>query len=141
MKRISYIHSFQGERGASTVEFALVLPALMLIIFGIIEFGRVFMVHQMLNSAAREGARIASMPGADNSAVLAAIAEELASAGLTADGYEFSPSDVSTASRNDPVTVRIRIDYESFAWAPGFIPGLSGMQLESVVVMRKEGFG
>ncbi len=141
MKRNPFIHQLRGERGASTVEFALVLPALMLVIFGIVEFGRVFMVHQMLTSAAREGARVASMPGADNSAVQAAIDQELASAGLTADSFEFTPSDVSTAGRNNPVTVRVQINYESIAWAPGFIPGLTGMQLEGVVIMRKEGFG
>ncbi|MBZ0258666.1 pilus assembly protein, partial [bacterium] len=46
-----------GERGSATVEFALVLPILMLLLFGIIEFGRVLSVQHLLNTAAREGAR------------------------------------------------------------------------------------
>ncbi len=141
MNWLRLIHKTKDERGSSSVEFALVLPALMLVLFGIVEFGRMFMVHQMLGSAAREGARVASMPGADNSAVLEAINEELVSAGLTADTCQFTPSDVTTASRNDPITIRVQIDYDSIAWTPGFIPGLSGLLLEGVVVMRKEGFG
>ncbi|MEW6235489.1 MAG: TadE family protein [Candidatus Omnitrophota bacterium] len=139
MKTLRTGKKWREEKGSSTVEFALVLPALMLVIFGIFEFGRMFMTYQMLNSAAREGARVASLPGADNALALQKIEEELAGAGLTPDSYEFTPADISTASRNDPVTVRVRILYDSIAWMPGFIPGLSGMEMEGVVVMRKEG--
>lgn len=49
------------ERGASLVEFALVLPVLCLFLFGIIQFGIVFDRQQSINSAAREGARIGSL--------------------------------------------------------------------------------
>lgn len=47
------------RRGAAAVEFALVLPVLMLILLGIIEFGRAWNVKQTLTDAAREGARVA----------------------------------------------------------------------------------
>jgi hypothetical protein len=73
--------------------------------------------------------------------VLAKINQELAGAGLTVDRYVFSTSDISDAERNDPVTVNLRINYSSIAWVPGFFPGLDGMVLEGLVVMRKEGFG
>lgn len=46
------------EKGQSLVEFALLLPVLMLIILGIIEFGFMFNAKITLNSAAREGARV-----------------------------------------------------------------------------------
>jgi Flp pilus assembly protein TadG len=49
----------RDDRGAAAVEFALVLPLLLLILFGIIEFGRAWSVKQTLTDAAREGARIA----------------------------------------------------------------------------------
>jgi Flp pilus assembly protein TadG len=131
----------QTERGVATVEFAVVLPLLLMIIFGILEFGRIMMVVHMLNAAAREGARVAALPGTDNDMVLAKINQELAGAGLTVDSYVFTPSDISDAERNDPVTVNLRINYSSIAWVPGFFPGLDGMVLEGLVVMRKEGFG
>jgi Flp pilus assembly protein TadG len=49
------------ERGASAVEFALVLPLLVLLVFGIAQFGIAFFRYQGVQAAAREGARVASL--------------------------------------------------------------------------------
>jgi Flp pilus assembly protein TadG len=49
------------ERGAVAVEFALIMPVLLLILFGTIEFGRVYSEWQVFNGAAREGARCAAV--------------------------------------------------------------------------------
>jgi len=46
-----------GERGAALVEFALVMPLLFLLIFGIIEFAIAFNDYQSIRQGAREGAR------------------------------------------------------------------------------------
>ncbi len=54
-----------GERGASAVEFALVLPLLLIVLFGIIDFGFFFGQFNEVRHAAREGARIASVGNAD----------------------------------------------------------------------------
>jgi Flp pilus assembly pilin Flp len=51
----------RGERGAAAVEFALVLPVLLLVIFGIIDFGRMLNAQITLTEAAREGARATSL--------------------------------------------------------------------------------
>jgi len=51
----------QRERGASAVEFALVLPVLLLVIGGIIDFGRMFYAQNVVGNAAREGARMISL--------------------------------------------------------------------------------
>lgn len=45
------------ESGAATVEFALLLPVLLLILFGVIEFGRGFNMQLSMSHGAREGAR------------------------------------------------------------------------------------
>jgi Flp pilus assembly protein TadG len=49
------------DRGAVAVEFALLLPLLLLIVFGIIDFGRALNAQITLTQAAREGARFASV--------------------------------------------------------------------------------
>jgi Flp pilus assembly protein TadG len=56
------------DRGAAAVEFALVLPLLLLIVFGIIDFGRALNAQITLTQAAREGARLAALgqPGVVN---------------------------------------------------------------------------
>jgi Flp pilus assembly protein TadG len=47
------------RRGTAIVEFAVVLPLLLVLLFGIIDFGWIFMVRQTLTNAAREGCRVA----------------------------------------------------------------------------------
>ena len=49
------------ERGAAAVEMAIVLPLLLLVIAGIVDFGRFFLVEIQLTNAAREGARVEVM--------------------------------------------------------------------------------
>src|SRR5579859_3032399 len=49
------------DRGAAAVEFALLLPLLLLLIFGIIDFGRALNAQITLTQAAREGARLAAL--------------------------------------------------------------------------------
>jgi Flp pilus assembly protein TadG len=55
--------SRHGERGAAAVEFALVLPILVMLIFGIIDFGRMLAAKITLTEAAREGARATALVG------------------------------------------------------------------------------
>lgn len=55
------------ERGAELVEFALVLPLLLVLIGGIIDFGFLFQRYEVVTNAAREGARLASLPGFNTS--------------------------------------------------------------------------
>jgi Flp pilus assembly protein TadG len=49
----------RNSRGQALVEFALLLPLVMLILIGIVEFGRAWQAKQTLTDAAREGARLA----------------------------------------------------------------------------------
>ena len=51
--------SSRERRGASAVEMAVALPAFLLIVFGIFDYGRLFLVRHMMDSAAREAARYA----------------------------------------------------------------------------------
>ena len=52
----------RGDRGAAIIEFALLLPVLILLLFGTIQFGIAYNRKQGLHAAAREGARVASLP-------------------------------------------------------------------------------
>ncbi|GLZ35830.1 hypothetical protein Lesp02_80170 [Lentzea sp. NBRC 105346] len=49
------------DRGAAAVELALLMPLLLLLIFGIIDFGRALNAQITITQAAREGARLASL--------------------------------------------------------------------------------
>lgn len=53
-----------ADRGAAIVEFALILPLLMMLVFGVVQFGLLYNRQQALHAAAREGARVAALPSA-----------------------------------------------------------------------------
>jgi Flp pilus assembly protein TadG len=55
------------EEGVAAVEFAIILPVLCLILFGVLEFGRVWSQYQLYQGAAREGARCAAVKATDYS--------------------------------------------------------------------------
>ena len=51
------------DKGAELIEFALVFPLLLLVMVGIMDFGLLFQRYETVTNAAREGARIAVLPG------------------------------------------------------------------------------
>ena len=55
------LRQLRRERGQDLIEFALVLPILALLMFGIIEFGIVMFSYNTIGDAAREGARYGSV--------------------------------------------------------------------------------
>lgn len=65
------------------IEFALVFPMLLLVMLGIINFGFLFQRYEVVTNAAREGARVAILPGYSDTDVEARVNQYLASGGLT----------------------------------------------------------
>ena len=61
----------RSDDGAVAVELAFVLPILLMLIFGVIEYGRVFSQLEVYESAAREGARAAAVRGTSGDVVSA----------------------------------------------------------------------
>lgn len=62
-------HRLRNENGASAVEFALVAPLLILLVFGAIQFGRLYNNYIAVTHAAREGARLAAVGKYDEGTV------------------------------------------------------------------------
>jgi hypothetical protein len=72
-----------GESGAEIIEFALVLPLLLLVMLGIIDFGFLFQRYEVITNAAREGARVAILPGYLDPDAIARAEDYLKAGGLT----------------------------------------------------------
>jgi len=127
--------SMRNRRGQSIVEFALVVPMLLLLVFEIAEFGRAWLTKNILTGAAREAVRIAvvqvSLANADTAAGQRA-GEVLHSANITTYGFLLSaPPGDNTA------VVTTTYDYSVFIL--NFIPGLNHtFQLRSMTSMKKE---
>ena len=67
-------HLRRGDRGAAAVEFALIVPILLILVFGIIDFGLAMYSQTMVGNAAREGVRTASLEGTQANAEFAVTA-------------------------------------------------------------------
>ena len=71
------------ETGAEIIEMAIVLPLLLMVLFGIVEFGFLFQRYVFLTNAAAEGARVASLPGYNQADVQARVAAYAAASNIT----------------------------------------------------------
>lgn len=75
----------RDERGAVAVEFALIMPTLLLLVFGVIEFGFMLNRDMIVGNASRDGARLASLNGT-YSEVRDSITSELSASGIPTSG-------------------------------------------------------
>jgi Flp pilus assembly protein TadG len=72
------------ERGVAIIEAAITLPLLLLLSVGVFEFGRAFQHWQVLTNSAREGARVAVLPGSTDQAVRTRVQNYLTAGGVPA---------------------------------------------------------
>jgi Flp pilus assembly protein TadG len=123
-------------RAVAIVEFAVVLPLLLTILFGIIEYGWVFMVRQTLQTAAREGARLAVLQTstAPYTNVTDRISQVMGPTGLTT----YSVTMTHATSGNSIETVEVSIPYNDVSLMGGFF-GTHNYDLAGSCSMRKEG--
>ena len=73
----------KSARGTAMIELALTLPLILFISVGIFEFGRAYETMQVLTNAAREGARVAVLPGSAADAVKTRVKSYMELGGLT----------------------------------------------------------
>jgi Flp pilus assembly protein TadG len=116
-----------------------VAPIFVLFVFGMIEYGRMVMVQQVLTNASREGARLAVLDGATQTEVLDAVVDYCTASRVPLDttNVTLTPSDPATATFGEPVTVEIGVPFSDVSWLPSPMY-LGATQLNAVSVMRKE---
>jgi Flp pilus assembly protein TadG len=122
-------------KGAAVVELAVVLPLLLTIVFGIIEFGWVFMVRETLVNASREGCRVAVLQGSTQQDVTDQVDASMAGAGLSS----YSVQITSSTPGNPNETVQVLIPYADVSLLGGYFGGTTNFNLTATTVMRKEG--
>jgi Flp pilus assembly protein TadG len=123
--------------GAATVEFAVVVPVFFILVFGMIEFGRMVMVQQVLTNASREGARQAVLDGATTAEVTSSVTSYLTSGSISGATIAVSPNPPSNAAFGDPVTVTVSVPFSQVSWLPSPM-FLGGKTLTATTVMRRE---
>ncbi|MCC7086029.1 MAG: pilus assembly protein [Pirellulales bacterium] len=127
----------RNRRGAAVVEFAVVAPVFFLLVFGMIEYGRMVMVQQVITNASREGARVAVLDGATASDVQTKVGDYLTSAKISGATTTVSPSPPSNAGYGAPVTVTVSVPFNQVSWLPSPL-FLGGKTMSATSVMRRE---
>ena len=117
-----------AQQGAAAVEFAIVLPLLLLVLTGIVEYGRLMWNYDALAKATRDAARYLSLEKPIN-ATAKSTARTMADNAAAASGIgDLLPNETdvqiscSPADCNAPntVTVRINYDFTIGGWVPVF---------------------
>jgi len=121
-----------GEDGSAAVEFALVLPILALLLFAIIDFGRIFFEQSTLGGAAREGVRLVALGKTDGSAIAAGVDNNGGMSDLDidvtiggvvtnveTDGVVGADVTLPDCTVGDPVTVTVTSDFSFLTPLPG----------------------
>jgi len=124
-----------NTRGNALIEFALVLPILLLVLFGITELGRMIMTTNVLNTASREGARLAAVsPMSDSLNVQARVTEVLNAANV-------EPTSIVVEYDVASLSVRVRVTADFVILSRSVLPeSLRGtVELSAQTVFRFEG--
>jgi hypothetical protein len=128
----------KNQRGASAVEFAVILFPLILVLFGTIDFSWYFWNKHILTDATREGVRCAVLPGMTVTEVRNLITAKVRDLSFVdPDDIDISPIP-DPIPPNTPITVSVTIPF-SFFVLPDFIVGLGDhTSITSSVVMVSE---
>lgn len=121
-----------GEAGESMVEFALVLPVLLLVLIGVVQFALVHHAQNVVTTAAQEGARRAAAEGRD------AIDGEQRTRDVLGSGLGSTGEDFEVVATDDGEMVMVRAS----GGYPLIFPWLGGrdIELDATARVRKEGF-
>lgn len=128
----------RSESGASAVEFALLLPLLVMILFGIIEFGMALYRQSILTNASREGARLGivqSIPAITTAQINVVIDNYLAPSGIPPG--DVTRNIVAGGITGSDVTVTLTLPY-TFNVLPGLTSVAPTINLTAQTVMRHE---
>lgn len=127
---------YKNQKGQSLVEFALLLPVLILILLCIMEGGRIFSTHLILQTAAREGARSAAL-GMDNSQIITKVENFTGTLDLAKLTITINPEDI--ADRTTGQEASIKLEYNLDIITP-IISNILGdpFPLKTKVAMRVE---
>lgn len=98
------------DRGAAAVEFALVVPVLLLLVVGIAEIGRAYHVQTTLSGAAREGVRVMALRN-DPAAARATTRAAASTVTLTDSQIAVSPTSCPTGTSAGTATATVTVTY------------------------------
>ena len=119
------------------MEFALVAPLFFLLVMGMIEYGRMVMVQQILTNASREGARRAVLEGMSSGDVSAAVTDYLQGSSISGATVTVTSNAPVPPDYADSMTVNVGIPFSQVSWLPSPM-FLGSYQMSASTTMRRE---
>jgi Flp pilus assembly protein TadG len=114
-----------------------VAPVFFLLVFGMIEYGRMVMVQQILTNASREGARLAVLDGITTTNVLTTVDHYLAGVGISGAAVSVTTNPPVAPDFAESMTVSVQIPFDQVSWLPSPM-FLDGVQMTATTTMRRE---
>ena len=131
----------EDENGQALIEFALITPFLLMMLIGIIEFGRAWNLHQVVTDASREGARKGAIwdPSVTENDVRTVVLQRLGAAGVPPAAVTVTLNNV-LGGTDTPLDVRVSVPYRFMFFGPlvGWTLGQRDIQLVASTTMRNE---
>lgn len=136
----------RSESGAALVEFAIVLPILLVLVFGVVDFARAFYTVNNLTAAVREGARLASTqinPDPTTAGSKAAVTTAVTSYVVAFGGNNGAPTVTETFVGAPPAMQSITVQITNYPFVPitpiAALVGLGTIRLSPSATFRWEG--
>jgi Flp pilus assembly protein TadG len=138
----------KARQGAATVEFAVVIPLLLLLLLGMIEYAQVVNVSQQVSSASRRGARMAARNSTRNVSevndfVTNYIAGNIPNASAVqvyvsnSSDVHLTGSELNAIPSGAPLAVEVSLNFDSVRWFHHFVT-LDNKVLQSTTTVRRE---
>ncbi|MCA8998185.1 MAG: pilus assembly protein [Planctomycetaceae bacterium] len=129
-------HDFKRERlGGATVEFALCLPLMIMLVFGSMEASNALFLRQGLSIAAYEAAQVATQSGMAAAAAEARAQEVLDARNIAGYAVTISPQVTATTSPGTTVTVTVTAPIDANSLGPSWY--FTNSVIRSTVTMRR----
>ncbi len=132
----------KSEHGSAAVEFAMVLPVVLLLLFGVIELGSAWYARQMLAHASREGARLGSLhaeEGITPEEIDAQVKAFLNDSGFPGSGVQVQMSGAGASfTTGTEVTVQVTADWSLPVLSRLLPAGMDTITLGATTIMRHE---
>ncbi len=127
-----------NERGAAAVEFAILLPVLMLILFGVIEFGMIMYSREIITNASREGARtgiVQAIAKPTTGDIQTVVTNYLTGTGIDPNAVTTT---IAGAGLTAPNTLNVTVTYPYNFFVPALLGLGNSINLTGQTVMRHE---
>jgi Flp pilus assembly protein TadG len=123
-KKINGMKAAGAPRGLAAVETAIMLPLILMLTMAVMEYGWMFIMHQHVANAARQGARVGAKFGVPTTAAIDAVKQAMDRAGIGDTGYQVEQelTTLPVGINVSMLTVTVKLNYSEVGLGLPLIP-------------------